>query len=144
MSDANLWWILAALAVGTELLTGTFYLLMVALGLAAGAIAAHVGATETVQMTVAAFVGGGAVAALYRLRPTPPRHLPAHADADVNLDIGQTLTIPHWSKGLHTQAAYRGAQWAVEYIPSEDAPTPTAGLYRIREVVGSTLRVEKA
>jgi hypothetical protein len=28
---------------GTELLTGTFYLLMLALGLAAGALAAHLG-----------------------------------------------------------------------------------------------------
>lgn len=143
MSDATLWWILTALAVGAELLTGTFYLLMVALGLAAGAVAAHLGATQTTQMIAAALMGGGAVALFYRLRPTPPHHLPAHADADVNLDIGQTLHIAHWATDLHTHAAYRGAQWAVEYLPSDAAPSPSPGLHRIREVVGSTLRVEK-
>lgn len=131
------------MAVGVELLLGTFYLLMVALGLVAGAMAAQFGASLSVQIIMAALVGGGAVALLYRLRPSPPHHLPAHADADVNLDIGQSLEIKHWAKGSTTQAAYRGAKWAVEYIPSDEAPTPSPGLHRIREVVGATLRVEK-
>ena len=41
MADSTLWWLLAGAAVAVELLTGTFYLLMFAIGLAAAAIAAH-------------------------------------------------------------------------------------------------------
>ena len=35
MAQSTLWWLLAGTAVGVELATGTFYLLMLALGLAA-------------------------------------------------------------------------------------------------------------
>ena len=43
MSESTLWWLLAGAAVGLELVTGTFYLLMIALGLGAAAMAAHLG-----------------------------------------------------------------------------------------------------
>ena len=42
-SAATVWWVLAGIAVAVELSTGTFYMLMLALGLAAGAIASHLG-----------------------------------------------------------------------------------------------------
>ena len=41
MEESTIWWLLAGVAVVTELLTGTFYLLMLAVGLAAAALAAH-------------------------------------------------------------------------------------------------------
>ena len=40
MSHATIWWILTGSLVIAELLTGTFYLLMLAIGAAAGAMAA--------------------------------------------------------------------------------------------------------
>ncbi|TNF61541.1 MAG: NfeD family protein, partial [Burkholderiales bacterium] len=43
MADSTLWWLMTGAAVVLELLTGTFYLLMLAIGLAAGAVAAHLG-----------------------------------------------------------------------------------------------------
>ncbi|MEG0922354.1 MAG: NfeD family protein, partial [Comamonas sp.] len=43
MALSSIWWLLTGIAVIAELLTGTLYLLMVALGLAAAAIAAHLG-----------------------------------------------------------------------------------------------------
>ena len=39
MAESTIWWLLAGVAIGLELVTGTFYLLMVGIGLAAGAIA---------------------------------------------------------------------------------------------------------
>ncbi|MGQ9723753.1 MAG: NfeD family protein [Tepidimonas sp.] len=41
MADSTLWWVLTGVAVVAELLSGTFFLLMLAVGGAAGAIAAH-------------------------------------------------------------------------------------------------------
>ena len=40
MTPITLWWILAGAAVVAELLTGTLYLLLLAAGLATGALAA--------------------------------------------------------------------------------------------------------
>ena len=62
MANWTLWWLLAGAAVAVEMLTGTFYLLMLALGMVAGALAAHAGASAPMQLVVAALVGGGAVA----------------------------------------------------------------------------------
>jgi membrane protein implicated in regulation of membrane protease activity len=144
MTDSTLWWVLTALAVATELLTGTFYLLMLAIGLAAGAVGAHLGIGMTGQLVCAALAGGGAVVALQKFRPTPTHQLSPQANADVNLDIGQTLHIQHWHPDLTAQASYRGAIWTVELMPDAAENPPATGLYRIREVVGSRLRVSPA
>ena len=61
MHPAMLWWIATAILVGTELLTGTVYLLVIALGAAAGAVAAHFGLDTNIQMAVAAAVGSAGV-----------------------------------------------------------------------------------
>lgn len=145
MAESTLWWVLAGVAVSAELLTGTFYLLMLALGLAGGAVAAHLGFTVPVQLVAAAVVGGGAVAVLQKVRPRPHRDLLAQADADVNMDVGQTLHIDEWSAPTTTQASYRGAVWAVELMPSSataTSPAPLPGRYRIKQVVGNVLHVE--
>ena len=39
MDQPTIWWLLAGITVAVELVTGTFYLLMIALGLAAAALA---------------------------------------------------------------------------------------------------------
>ena len=61
MSESTIWWLLAGAAVGIELVTGTFYLLMLAIGLGAAALAAHLGLPLTWQLVTAAVVVGGAV-----------------------------------------------------------------------------------
>lgn len=44
MSSYWIWWIAAAVLIAAELLTGTFYLLAVGIGVACGGIAAWIGA----------------------------------------------------------------------------------------------------
>ena len=60
MEESTIWWLAAGAVVVAELLTGTFYLLMVAIGLVAAALAAHLGLPITAQIVAAAVVGGGA------------------------------------------------------------------------------------
>ena len=50
MAESTIWWLLTGTAVAVELVAGTFYLLMLAIGLAAGALAAHVGAPLAAQL----------------------------------------------------------------------------------------------
>ena len=68
MDESTIWWLLAGTAVAVELMTGTFYLLMLTVGLVAGALAAHLGLAPVGQMVVAAIIGGGAVAAWHWYR----------------------------------------------------------------------------
>ena len=140
MADSTVWWLLTGAAVAVELVTGTFYLLMLAIGLAAGALAAHAGAGMAAQLVTAALVGGGAVAALYVVRQRRPAAPGAAANPDVNLDVGETVLVEAWRPDGTAQVRYRGASWTVAHPPGA---APAAGLHRVREVVGSRLIVEK-
>ncbi len=140
MEHSTLWWLMAGTAVVAELLTGTFYLLMLSIGLMAGAIAAHFGVDVTTQLVVAAILGGGAVVACYLLKKKSPGVQPAASNRDVNLDVGETVQVDVWNADGTAQVRYRGAQWTVLLRPG-NAPSP--GTYRVAEVVGSRLLVDK-
>ncbi len=140
MAESTIWWLLTGTAVAVELATGTFYLLMLAIGLAAGALAAHAGAPATVQIVVAAVIGGGAVAAWYLKRRSQPPGPAASANRDVNLDIGEIVHVDAWNPDGTASIKYRGANWTV--IP-EGGAVQTTGAHRVREVIGNRLVVEK-
>ena len=141
MTQPTFWWLLAGAAVAIELLTGTFYLLMVALGLAAGAVAAHLGTSVTLQLLSASVVGGGAVIGWHLLRDRSRTEPPAQANANVNLDIGETLQITAWNPDGTADVQYRGANWTAMHRPGV---SPTPGTHRVAELVGSRLLVDKA
>ncbi|MGH8803219.1 MAG: NfeD family protein [Polaromonas sp.] len=141
MSESTIWWLLAGAAVAVELATGSFYLLMIAVGFVAGAIAAHLGFAMIGQMVVAAAIGGGAVAAWHWHRGKSPAPLPAHANRDVNLDIGEAVEVVQWNADGTTTVKFRGANWtAVAANPAEPAGT---GSFRIKEMLGNRLVIEK-
>jgi membrane protein implicated in regulation of membrane protease activity len=135
---STLWWVLAGALVIAELLTGTFYLLMLALGSVAAAVAAHAGATGSGQFVAAALVGGGATAAWHFKRARAPRSAPAASNADVSPDIGQTVQVQAWQDDGKARVPYRGASWTVRHA---GAGEPTAGEHRIVAVHGSELDV---
>ena len=136
MADSTLWWLLAGGAVVAELLTGTFYLLMLALGMAAGALAAHAGVGFTSQLVAVALVGGGAVVAWHFLRRRGAR--PANTNMD--LDAGEAVHVDAWTADHTATVRYRGTVWTA--VPTGGVPTGT-GAHRVREVSGNRLVVEK-
>ena len=140
MAESTIWWLLTGTAIAVELLSGTFYLLMLAIGLAAGAIAAHAGAPLAAQLIAAAFVGGGAVGAWHLQRRKRPAEPDASANRDVNLDIGEIVHVESWGPDGTASIKYRGANWTV--IPAPGAVHGT-GPHRVREVMGNRLVVEK-
>ena len=140
MTEADIWWLLAGAAIVVELMTGTFYLLMLALGLGAAALAAHAGASLTLQLLVAALVGGGAVALWNVLRGKRRAVAPAAANQDVNLDVGAIVHVEHWNADGSGSVKYRGANWAVLL---RDPVGAQPGEHRVVEVVGSRLVLEK-
>jgi membrane protein implicated in regulation of membrane protease activity len=140
MEDSTLWWLLAGAAVALELLSGSFFLLVVAMAMAAGAVAAHFDASLTQQLLSAAIAGGGGTAVWYKWRRLHPKRLPAHANPDVNLDIGQFVDVEQWEPNGLANVKYRGAQWQVALHAPNESPLP--GRYRIVEVRGSQLIVQ--
>lgn len=139
MAQSTLWWLLAGAAVGIELVTGTFYLLMLAIGLAAAAIASHMGLPLTWQLVAAAIVGGGAVVLWHFLRGDQASKVPAQSNADVHIDIGEPVFVDDWKADGTANVKYRGSNWAAITYGS----APSAGQHRIKELLGNRLVLEK-
>jgi membrane protein implicated in regulation of membrane protease activity len=115
-----IWWIAAALAVGAEMLTLTYYLLAVGIALACGGIAAWLGTTVETQFLVAGVLGVVLVVLAHRLRlkrlqppPTP------------GLDIGQVVTVRTWKPDGTARVTYRGTQWDAELASPDVARDAT-------------------
>jgi len=136
MSISTLWWILAGVAVAAELTTGTFYLLMVALGLAAGAIATHLGAPPPLQIVTAAVVGAGATALWHWKRSRDPKSAPVQKNRDVNLDIGERVQVATWAPDGTARVLYRGSTWTARLQPGAVA---APGPHRVAAVEGNWL-----
>jgi membrane protein implicated in regulation of membrane protease activity len=131
------WWIGAGVLVVLELISGTFYLLMIALGCVAAAIAHMAGAAADLQFAIAAVVALAAVLLLRRSRFGRRTRKEASKNPDVNLDIGQTLSVPAWHE-RRARVNYRGAAWDVELAAGEPED---AQIYEIVEMRGSCLVV---
>ncbi|MBA4211793.1 MAG: hypothetical protein C0449_01805 [Polaromonas sp.] len=140
MSESTLWWLLAGSTVALELFTGTFYLLMLAVGMAAGALAAHAGLGLVGQLIVAAITGSALVVGWYFVKKRRASDPSVRALRSVNLDVGEILQIDEWNADGTASVKYRGAQWTVIHRPGNP---PAPGSYRVAELVGSRLLVDK-
>jgi membrane protein implicated in regulation of membrane protease activity len=140
MADWMNWLAAAGVLVILELLTGTFYLLMIAVGLALGAGAALLGWSAPWQTLVAAVVGIVATGVLHQSPLGRPPKRNAARDPNVNLDIGQSLQVDAWQADK-ARVAYRGAQWDVQLGPGAEAKP---GRFKIVEIQGCHLIVANA
>jgi membrane protein implicated in regulation of membrane protease activity len=134
--QSTAWWVAVGLLVVLELVTGTFYLLMLAIGTAAGALAAHVGLPFPGQLVAAAAVGGAAVGLWHRRRLAHPPGLPVGRNPDMNLDLGERVHVDAWSADRRARVQYRGAAWNARFA---GAGTPTPGEHVIVAIDGSQL-----
>jgi membrane protein implicated in regulation of membrane protease activity len=140
MADSTLWWLAAGGLIAVELMTGTFYLLMISTGVMAAALAAHAGVGTVAQWVIAAAVGSSSVLIWRRIKKSQPAIAPAQANQDVNMDIGATLHVAHWRSDGTCSVKYRGAQWDAALMPGESA---SSGNYTVAEVIGSRLMLKK-
>jgi membrane protein implicated in regulation of membrane protease activity len=139
-NGATGWWVAAGVLVAAELAVGTFNLLMLALGMVAGALAAHAGLALPGQFVLAALVGGGAVVVWRLKRSRDPAPEPAASNRNVNLDIGSRVRVEQWNADGTARVQYRGAGWDVRFLGSG---VPAAGDYTIRALEGNCLLVDR-
>jgi membrane protein implicated in regulation of membrane protease activity len=125
------WWILAAVLVGVELTSGTFYLLVYGVAAAVAGVAAWLGAGMVVQLLTAAVIAAlGTLALRHWKRSTD------HPESNVqDMDIGQTVQVESW-QGVRGQVKYRGALWDAE---AESGNVDSMRPLIIRAVKGNTL-----
>ncbi|MES2015440.1 MAG: NfeD family protein [Pseudomonadota bacterium] len=137
MNEWMIWLVLTGILVAFELFTGTFYVLMIAIGMAFGAIAAMLGMNTPTQIVIAAVVGVLATGMLHRSRFGRPLKQDAARDRNVNLDIGEQVHVETWTDGK-ARVMYRGALWDIDLAHGAHA---NAGNFKIVEVQGSRLVV---
>jgi membrane protein implicated in regulation of membrane protease activity len=134
MSGYVWWFVLGFGLLVAELLTGTFYLMVIALAAGAAGVAALLGAGLPLQLLVAAVIGFGG--SLW-LRKTRGLH-PAGANDLQNMDVGQVVRVEHWSPNRTARASYRGALWDIELAAGEQ---PAPGEFVIRDIQSNRLIV---
>jgi membrane protein implicated in regulation of membrane protease activity len=132
--EADLLWAILGLAlVIAELLTGTFYLLMLGLAAFGAALAAWLGQPFGVQAIVAAVV---AVAGCYGVHVYRAKNT---KEQMASVDAGQPASFEHWTDEAARLARvrYRGASWDAQV---EGEAGPGATLYVVT-ANGNTLKV---
>lgn len=129
-------WILAALALfGVEMLVGTFYLLVLAVGCLAGALLAFTGAQaawQCIACAVFAVIGGFIIHRMKKQSLCDDKE----AEQLQNLDVGQSVHVSQWKNDGSTQVQYRGSLWFAKAAPNTERKP---GVFTIEKIDGSCL-----
>jgi membrane protein implicated in regulation of membrane protease activity len=140
MSLSWIWFGLAVLALIGEVLSGTFYLLVIAAALGLAGLGAWAGLTWALQMVIVAVTAVLGIFVLRRLGVLRKvGRTDDRRDVNVNLDIGQAIQVDAWRADGTARARYRGADWEVKLVPDS---TQAPGLHTIVEVRGSQFLVK--
>lgn len=133
MFEYWVWWLLAVVLIGVELMLGTFYLLAVGFAFIAGGVVAWFGGAVPMQLVVGGVLSvvGVIVAHQWRMR----RALPP---PQVSLDLGQTVRVQTWREDGSARVEYRGTQWDAELADAKEARAETMTIVGTR---GSTLLI---
>lgn len=137
-----LWIVVGSALVIAELVTGTFYLLVIGIGAFAAAIVAWLGLNVLIQ----AVIGGAlALAGAWWVHHWHEGKRQADAGRSNLLDRGQAVVLEGWSNepaGI-ARVKYRGASWDARVADSTARPVPGSTLY-IEGQEGNTLVVASA
>ena len=136
--DIYLVWLVAGfLLVIVELVTGTFYLLVLGVAAICGGLVAYAGQPFPVQAIVAAALAVIGVLWVNRMRRA------SRAVKMQSLDVGQPATFDHWVDRAAGQARvkYRDALWDAS-VAGEAKGEPGETLY-VAAIDGNTLKVSK-
>jgi membrane protein implicated in regulation of membrane protease activity len=125
------WFLLSLVLLGVEMATGTFYLLVVAIAMGIGGVAALLGLDLSAQLVIASLAGVLGIVLLRRW------HSGRTADAASNsMDAGQSVRIVKWRDDGTLRVFYRGAEWDAE---PESAQCLREEKFYIKEIRGSVL-----
>lgn len=135
MNPALAWAIVALVLVIAELVSGTFYLLMLGIAAFGAAAAAWLGYAFAGQSVVGAILAAAGCYGVhvYRARATTKRMPP--------IDLGMPASFESWldARSRLARVRYRGASWDAE-VQGNEALEPGATLF-VLAADGNTLKV---
>jgi membrane protein implicated in regulation of membrane protease activity len=136
MEMSTIWWIGFGIMVASELVTGTFYLLMLAVAFASGALCAHAGLPVTAQMSIASVM---AIVLSFGPLPKKLRHaISTHKKFSLG-DQGSTVIVSGRQANGLASAIHRGASWTVQLEHPDGAPLKEGDLLTIIRIDGVSL-----
>lgn len=134
------WWIGAGVLFIAEMMTGTFYLMLIAIAFALAGASAWLGWNLEAQLILAALCSVVGSMVLKKIRG--PLNLNA-AKSDTELDVGNMLMVEQWgNEGLpphQAKVSYRGALWTAQCLDAQPSP----GVHSIEKLNGNTLLLRK-
>ncbi len=137
MIEAWVFWIVAAAVLFVaEMVTGTFYLLLAAIGALAASALAYAGQDMIVQIIAAAVVTFIGWVIVNKFRPLKKGGT-WNTNADVNLDIGAQVRIAELNPTGKIYVQYRGSRW--EAVMAQDIAAEAGKDYTIVAIEGSRL-----
>ncbi len=135
MTEDVLWAILGLALVVIELMTGTFYLLMLGLAAFGAALAAWFNMGIGVQAVVAAVIAGAGCYGVhvYRAKNAKGQMAP--------IDAGQPASFENWvdQRARLARVRYRGASW--DALVDGDAAVDAGAMLYVVTANGNTLKV---
>ncbi len=135
MTAFSAWLALALVLVAVELLTGSFFFLLLGAGALGGAIAAHYGAPVAHQMAASAVCCLPALAILaFKLKRGELKQVLE------SLDVGGIVEVTHWDSSDHALVQHRGAQWVAKPTHRD---AKSIGPHIIVGTQGNSLIIEK-
>ncbi len=137
--EPYLWWAIISMAlVIAELVSGTFFLLVLGIAGFAAAAASYLHYSFWVQALVAAAVATVGVILITRYRDGTPD------TPEVGLDVGQSVVLDSWvsEKDRLARVRYRNALWDARVLDEQNVAA--GDVLRIKFVEGSTLHVSRS
>ena len=137
MQPAIAWLIVGLLLVAVELMTGTFYLLIIGIAALIGSLIAFLDQPVWMQALVAAIASVAGSVLVHRYH----RVVNATSPKDVSNDVGETVTIVSWVSEPQRLARvrYRGTTWDAEVIGSD--PVAVDSMLYVVATEGSRLKI---
>lgn len=137
--QAHFYWLIAGfLLIIFELITGTFYLLIIGIAALISGLLAYFGMGTTTQFIVASIVmlvGLWAVRQWHKKQETSP--------SSQSLDLGQSVTLDSWisENDKMARVSYRGSLWDAKIV--DDQASMNTKLFFIHKMEGNTLYISQ-
>ncbi len=125
------WFLLAFGLLALEMVTGTFYMLIVSIALGLAGIAALFGLNLPLQITLSAAASIIGTVILRRMKGMHTGKMISQS-----LDIGQSVRVISWLEDGVARVHYRGTEWDAEL---ESSSVPRDGVLYIKAIQGSKL-----
>jgi len=113
------WWILAGVLFAAELLSGSFYLLLLAVVALLTGFVAWFDVSPIIQSLMAALMSLAGVSWLRQHKRKPSGN-----NNNITSEIGACVEVDCWKSAQHVRVRYRGSLWDAELVHpvGEDRP----------------------